>query len=59
MDLSRFDAGPLIAFIAAKETKRGLVRDWFEDNGRAGLKRTDDFRADRADQRADTQAGGV
>ena len=44
--MSRFDAAPLIAFIAAKETKRDLVRHWSEDNGRAGLKRTDEFRAD-------------
>src|SRR6056297_3994400 len=50
LDLSRFDAAPLIAFIAAKETNYGN-----ETNGRIPGRCS----ADRADKRADTQAGCV
>ena len=47
MDLSRFDAAPLIAFTAPKETDYALhgrvMRSMIP---RVGLKRTDEFRRD-------------
>lgn len=50
LDVSRFDASPLIALVATKETNYGN-----ETNGgipgRCG--------ADRVDERADTQTGGI
>src|SRR6056297_493688 len=50
LDLSRFDAAPLIAFTAAKETDYGN-----ETDGRIPPR----CGADRADERAYTQAGCV
>jgi hypothetical protein len=35
MDVSRFDAAPLIAFIAVKETKRALCAIGSSNNGDA------------------------
>ncbi len=48
MDLSRFDAAPLIAFIAAKETNYGDETDGRMPRGCG---------AGRTNERADTQAG--
>jgi AcrR family transcriptional regulator len=49
LDLSRFDAAPLIAFIATKEMNYGTETDGRISQGRG---------ADRVEQWADAQAGG-
>jgi hypothetical protein len=49
LDLSRFDAAPLIAFTATKETDYGTETDERIPQGCGAY---------RADQRADTQTGG-